>query len=510
MLARGLARERDIAIRMALGAGRMRLIRQLLTESTLLALMAGGLGLFIASWGIRALIRFSPPNLPHLDSIAVDGWVLAFTLVVSLLTAMLFGLAPALKISQAHPGEALKDGRGASGGITGRRLRGLLVIAEFSLAVLLLSGAGLLLRSFIRLQAVDLGFDPAQVLTMQTAPPRNSTADQWRGFYQQVRERIAALPGVESAGLTEEIFISGNPEGVITVEGDSSNNSTPARIPFRQDVITEGLLQTLRVSLRHGRFFNPQDNQGSVPVAIINETMVRRFWPGEEALGKRFKLGTAQSSNPWLTIVGVVGDMRRQSLERQPIVQIFLPHEQRPERRMNLLVRTAGDPAQLAPVVRKEIREIDKTVMIYGSSTLESRLAGGLAERRFQTWLLILFAALALLLAAVGIYGLLHQSVVLRTREIGTRLALGAQPRDVLWLVAGQGMRLALCGIGVGTLAALGLTRVLASLLFGVTPTDAMTFIAVPSVLLLTALLACYIPARRAAKVDPLVALRYE
>jgi len=510
MLARGMAREREIAIRMALGAGRMRLIRQLLTESTLLALMAGGLGLFIASWGIRILIRFSPPNLPHLDSIAIDGRVLAFTIVVSLLTAMLFGLAPALKVSQVHPGSALKDGRGASGGITGRRLRGLLVIAEFSLAVLLLSGAGLLLRSFIRLQAVELGFDPAQVLTMQTAPPQNSTADQWRGFYQQVRERIAALPGVESAGLTEEIFISGNPEGVITVEGDSANNSTPARIPFRRDVITEGVFQTLRVPLRQGRFFNAQDNQGTVPVAIINETMVRRFWPGQEALGKRFKLGSVQSSNPWLTIVGVVADMRRQNLERQPIAQIFLPHQQSPERRMNLLVRAAGDPAQLAPVVRKEIRGIDKTVFIYGSSTLESRLAGAMAERRFQTWLLMLFAALALLLAAVGIYGLLHQAVVLRTREIGTRLALGARPRDVLWLVAGQGMSLALCGIGVGTLAALGLTRVLASLLFGVTPTDAITFIAVPSVLLLTALLACYIPARRAAKVDPLVALRYE
>jgi putative ABC transport system permease protein len=510
MLARGMAREREIAIRMALGAGRMRLIRQLLTESTLLALMAGGLGLFIASWGIRTLIRFSPPNLPHLDSIAIDGWVLAFTLVVSLLTATLFGLAPALKISQAQPGEALKDGRGASGGITARRLRGLLVIAEFSLAVLLLSGAGLLLRSFVRLQAVDLGFDPAQVLVIQTAPPRNSTADQWRGFYQQVRERIAALPGVESAGLTEEIFISGNPEGVITIEGGSSNNSTPPRIPFRRDVITEGLFQTLRVPLRQGRFFNPQDDQGAVPVAIINETMVRRFWPGQEALGKRFKLGPTQSSNAWLTVVGVVGDMRRQSLERQPIAQIFVPHQQNPERRMNLLVRTAGDPAPLGPVVRKEIREIDKFVMIYGGSSLESRLAGAMAERRFQTWLLMLFAALALLLAAVGIYGLLHQSVVLRTREIGTRLALGAQPRDVLWLVAGQGMRLALCGIGVGTLAALGLTRVLASLLFGVTPTDATTFIAVPVVLLLTALLACWLPARRATKVDPLVALRYE
>jgi predicted permease len=510
MLARGIAREREMAIRMALGAGRMRLIRQLLTESSLLALLAGAVGLFIARFGIQALLSFSPPNIPHLDSIAIDAKVLAFTTIVSLLTGMLFGLAPALKISQAHPGEALKEGRSASGGISGRRLRGLLVITEFSLAVLLLAGAGLLLRSFMQLQAVDPGFDPSRVLLLQTAPALNSTADQWRVFYQQVNERIAALPGVEAAGLTEEIFISGNPTGLITIQGGSSDSSAPARIPFRRDVISEGLFQTLRVPLRTGRFFNAQDNQGAVPVTIINETMARRFWPGEEALGKRFKLGLAQSTGPWLTVVGVVGDMRRQSLEREPIAQIFLPHLQSPERRMNLLIRTTAEPTQLAPVVRNEIRSIDKTVLIYGISTLESQLARAVAQRRFQTWLLTLFSALALLLAAVGIYGLIHQSVMLRTREIGTRLALGAQPREVLRLVVGQGLRLALCGIGIGLLAAFALTRVLTGLLFGVTATDPLTFIAAPLVLLLVALLACYLPARRATKVDPLTALRYE
>jgi predicted permease len=510
MLARGIAREREMAIRMALGAGRMRLIRQLLTESSLLALLAGAVGLFIARFGIQALLSFSPPNIPHLDSIAIDAKVLAFTTIVSLLTGMLFGLAPALKVSQAQPGEALKEGRSASGGISGRRLRGLLVITEFSLAVLLLAGAGLLLRSFMQLQAVDPGFDPSRVLLLQTAPALNSTADQWRVFYQQVNERIAALPGVEAAGLTEEIFISGNPTGLITIQGGSSDSSAPARIPFRRDVISEGLFQTLRVPLRTGRFFNAQDNQGAVPVTIINETMARRFWPGEEALGKRFKLGLAQSTGPWLTVVGVVGDMRRQSLEREPIAQIFLPHLQSPERRMNLLIRTTAEPTQLAPVVRNEIRSIDKTVLIYGISTLESQLARAVAQRRFQTWLLTLFSALALLLAAVGIYGLIHQSVTLRTREIGTRLALGAQPRDVLRLVVGQGLRLALCGIGIGLLAAFALTRVLTGLLFGVTATDPLTFIAAPLVLLLVALLACYLPARRATKVDPLTALRYE
>jgi putative ABC transport system permease protein len=510
MLARGIAREREMAIRMALGAGRLRLIRQLLTESALLALLGGAVGLFIASWGIRALLSFSPPNLPQMESVAIDAKVLAFTSVVALLTSLLFGLAPALKISQTQPGAALKEGRSASGGISGRRLRGLLLITEFSLAVLLLAGAGLLLRSFSKLQAVDPGFDIAGVLHMQLGLARNSTADQWRVLYQQVSERIAALPGVEAAGLTTEIFISGNPDGQITIEGASPEAAATARIPFRRDVISESLFQTLRVPLRKGRFFNAQDIQGAVSVTIINETMARRFWPGEEALGKRFKLGSAQSSAPWLTVVGVVGDMRRQSLEREPIAQIFRTYLQSSERRMILLIRTTGEPTQLAPVVRNGIRAIDKTVLVNGISTLESMLARNVAQRRFQTWLLALFSALALLLAAVGIYGLMQQSVALRTHEIGTRLALGARSADVLRLVIGQGMRLALCGVGIGLLAAFALTRVLAGLLFDVTATDPTTFIAAPLVLLAVALLACFVPARRATKVDPMVALRHE
>jgi putative ABC transport system permease protein len=510
MLARGIAREREMAIRMALGAGRLRLIRQLLTESALLVLLAGAVGLLLASWGVWAVLNFSPGNLPRLDGVAIDGEALAFTGVVSLLTGLLFGLAPALKISQTQPGAAMKEGRSSSGGVSGRRLRGVLVITEFSLAVLLLAGAGLLLRSFSKLQAVDPGFDPAGVLSMQLTLARNSTADQCRVFYGQVGERIAALPGVEVAGLTSEIVISNNPSGLITIEGAAPDRSATARIPFRGDVISEGLLETLRAPLRRGRFFNAQDNQAAVPATIINETMARRFWPGEEALGKRFKLGPALSTNPWLTVVGVVGDMRRQNLESQPIAQIFRPHLQSPGRRMILLIRTRGEPTQLAPVVRNEIRAIDKTVLANGVSTLESMLDRNVAQRRFQTWLLAVFSALALLLAAVGIYGLMQQSVALSTREIGTRMALGAQPRDVLRLVIGQGMRLALCGIGIGLLAAFGLTRVLTGLLFGVTATDPTTFIAAPLALLAVAFLACFTPARRATRVDPIIALRAE
>ncbi len=510
MLARGITREREMAIRIALGAGRIRLMRQMLTESALLSLLGGAVGLLIASWGIRAILSFSPPNIRNLDSVTIDTRVLAFTTVVALLTSLLFGLAPALKISQAQPGAALKEGRSASGGVSGRRLRSLLLITEFSLTVLLLAGAGLLLRSFSKLQAVDPGFDPARVLHMQLTPARNGTADQWRVFYQQVSERIAALPGVEAAGLTEEIFRSGNPDGLITIEGGSPDSSATARIPFSEDVISEGFFQTLRVPLRKGRFFNAQDNQAAVRVTIINETMARRFWPGEDALGKRFKLGPAQSTNPWLTVVGVVGDMRRQSLERQPIAQIFQPYLQSSARRLILLIRTTGEPIHLAPVVRSEIRALDKTVLVNGIATLESQLDQRVAERRFQTWLLALFSALALLLAAVGIYGLMSYTVTQSTREFGIRMALGAQPRDLVRLVIGHGLVLSATGVVIGLVAAFALTRVLAGLLFGVTTTDPTTFLVAPLVLLLVALLACFVPARRATKVDPMVALRHE
>ena len=510
MLARGITREREMAIRMALGAGRLRLMRQLLTESALLSLLGGAVGLLIASWGIRAILSFSPPNIRNLDSVTIDTRVLAFTTVVALLTSLLFGLAPALKISQTQPGAALKEGRSASGGSSGRRLRSLLLITEFSLTVLLLAGAGLLLRSFSKLQAVDPGFDPARVLVAQLTPARNGAADQWRAFYGQLSERIAALPGVEAAGLTEEIFRSGNPDGLITIEGAAPDSSATARIPFSEDVISEGFFQTLRVPLRKGRFFNAQDNQAAVPVTIINETMARRFWPGEEALGKRFKLGPAQSTNPWLIVVGVVGDMRRQSLERRPIAQIFQPYLQSSERRLILLIRARGEPTQLAPVVRSEIRALDKTVLVNGGASLESMLDQRVAERRFQTWLLALFSALALLLAAVGIYGLMSYTVTQSTHEFGIRMALGAQPRDLVRLVIGHGLVLSATGVVIGLVAAFALTRVLAGLLFGVTTTDPTTFLVAPLVLLSVALLACFVPARRATKVDPMVALRHE
>jgi predicted permease len=510
MLARGIAREREIAIRMALGAGRQRVVRQLLTESALLSLLAGLFGLVLATTGMKALISFAPQGIPRLDGVKIDPIVIAFTLGVSLLTGLLFGLVPALKVSQSDPGGALKEGRSSMGGLGGRRIRRLLVIAEFGLALPLLLGAGLLVRSFTHIQSVDPGFNPERVLLVQAPPSRSSTAEQWRLYYGQLLERVSTLPGVEAASLIEDIFIGGNPNGNITIEGQAENLSEQARIPFKGDSISHSFFETLQVPFLKGRYFNDQDQPDSIPVVIINETMAGRFWPGEDAIGKRFKLGPAQSRNPWLTVVGVAGDMRRQSLERHPIAQIFLPQAQSPSRNMNLLVRTTSDPADFAPGIRNEIRSIDKTVPIYNISTLESRLDAAVAQRRFQTWLLTLFSAIALLLAAVGIYGLIHQSVNLRTHEIGIRLALGARPGEVLRLVISEGMSLAAWGIGVGLLAAFGLTRILAGLLFGVTATDPVTFTAAPLFLAIAAFLACYIPARRAAKVDPMIALRHE
>lgn len=510
MLARGVAREREIAIRMALGAGRQRVVRQLLTESFLLSALAGLLGLVLAATGLKALIGFAPRGIPGLDGITIDPLVIAFTLGVSLLTGLFFGLVPALKVSQSNPGGALKEGRSSVGGLSGRRTRRLLVIAEFGLALPLLLGAGLLVRSFTHIQSVDPGFHPERVLLVQAPPSRSSTPEQWRFYYGQLLERVSTLPGVEAASLIEDILIGGNPNGLITIEGLAENLSEQARIPFKGDSISHSFFETMQVPFLKGRYFNDQDRPDSIPVVIINETMARRFWPGEDVIGKRFKLGPAQSRNPWLTVVGVAGDMRRQSLEQNPIAQIFLPQAQNPSRNMNLLVRTTSDPADFAPAIRNEIRAIDTTVPIYNLYTLESRLDAAVAQRRFQTWLLTLFSAVALLLAAVGIYGLIHQSVNLRTHEIGIRLALGARPVEVLRLVIREGMSLAVWGIGVGLLAALGLTRILAGLLFGVTATDPATFIAAPLFLALAAFLACYIPARRATKIDPLVVLRHE
>ncbi len=506
ILARGAAREREFALRMALGAGRARLVRQLLTESAVLSLLSGLLGTALAWAGVRALVAFGPRNIPRLDEVGADARVLAFTLSISLLSAVLFGLVPAWKVSRSDPNESLKEGgRGGLAGIRSRRTRELLVIAELALAVVLLSAAGLLVRSFLAVRAVDPGFRPERVLTIKLLAPQLKAAAPRDAFYREVIERIGGLPGVQSVGAISDFFIARNPDLTITVEGASPLAAAGrAKEQLIRDGVSPGFFQAVGVPLRKGRYLTDQDRQG---VAIINETMARRFWPGEDSIGKRFKFGDAQGPGRWVSVVGVVGDMRRQSLEKQAVSELFEPAWWP---RMDLLVRTASDPLKVAAAIRSQIHSIDKTVPLLEVSTLEDQLQEFASERRFQTLLLALFSAIALALAAIGTYGLMQYSVAQRTREIGIRIALGARRSDVLAMVGRQGLTLALIGVGLGSLGAMWVTPILRSLLYGVSPTDMVSLASAPLVLIAMTLLACYFPARRAIRVDPMVALRHE
>ncbi|MGH9849262.1 MAG: ADOP family duplicated permease [Blastocatellia bacterium] len=509
-LARNAARRREFAVRLALGAGPWRLVWQLLSESLLLGMLGGLSGVFLAVWGIDLLRKFSPRGIPRQEEVSVDGRVLVFALVTSLLTGALFGLLPAGKISQSDPHEVLKEGgrNEASAGM--HRARGALVVVEVALALVLLVGAGLLIRSFLRVQAVELGFKPERALTLKLDLPDSKNRAQKVAFYQQAFERLAALPGVEAVGAISHVFLENNPDTGITIEGHDTASANEAALPLMDDVVSADYFKAMGIPLLKGRFFTDQDTLDAPRVAIINETMARRFFPGEDPLGRRFKYGNAQSTSPPLTIIGVIGDVRREGLEKEAISQNFIALSQNPNRQMNLVIRTTTDPLSLAAAVRNEIRAIDNTLPLFGLTTVERQLAEMGAARRFQTGLLGVFAVLALGLAIIGIYGVMSQVTTQRTQEIGIRMALGAQARDVLRLVIGQGMKLVLLGVALGLLASLALTQLLKALLFGVSATDPLTYGAVAVLLAAIALLACWIPARRATKVDPLIALRHE
>jgi predicted permease len=507
-LARGATREREFAIRGALGASRARLIRHALTENILIACGAGLIGFLLAAGGIRALIAFAPQDLPRLEEVRLDVPVLGFTLALSLLASILFGLWPALRLSRTDPNEALKEGsRGLTSGPARQRTRSVLIAAEVALSVVLLVGAGLLIRSFLRIQQVDPGFSPARVLAMRVELPAATPSAQVGAFHQQVFERVAALPGVESVGAIRRVFLDTNPDISISVQGHPPAQPGEAEQLMYDEVSTSYFI-TMRIPLRKGRFFSDQDTPDSPLVAIINETMARRFFPDEDPIGRRFK--EANSGAPLMTIVGVVGDMRREGLERRPISQFFLSLSQRPIRGVTLVVRASADPLMLADAVRREIVTTNKQAIIYAVTTIERQLEELNSQRRFQTGLLSLFALLALALAAVGIFGVMSYNVTQRTHEMGIRLALGAQQTDVLRLVIWEGMTVVLVGLASGIAAAFWMTPILASLLFGIGAADPLTFAAMALLLSLVALVAIYIPARRATKVDPLVALRYE
>src|SRR5262245_3791181 len=509
LLARGAAREREFAVRAALGAGRGRLIRQLLTESAALALVAGLLGLGLAALGVRALVGLAPQDIPRLDEVTIDPVALGFTVCVSLLTGLLFGLAPAWKVSRGNPNEVLKaGGRVSSGRLRLWQTRGLLVVMECGMAVALLASAGLMIRSFIRLQSVDPGFKPEGVLLARVSLPRSATRPgaQTLAFFQQVIERVTALPGVQAVGAIEDLMMRRNPDNTITVEGRLPDGAGQGGAELIREFLSHDLFQALAVPLLKGRFFTKQEILNS-RVVIINETLAQRFFPGEDPIGKRIKFGGPQSENIWFEIVGVVGDLRRQRLEKQDVSEIYSPGA---ISNMDLLVRVSSDPLALVGAVRREISSVDPTAAVYGLTTgtrLVEKLSAG---RRFQTGLLALFAIVALVLASIGIYGVMRYAVEQRTHEIGIRLALGARSSDVLRLVIGQGMRLTLIGVATGLLASFALSRLITQLLFGVSATDPATFVGVAFALMGAALLACYLPARRATNVDPLTSLRHE
>jgi putative ABC transport system permease protein len=513
LLSRASAREREVAIRAAMGASRARVVRQLLAESLLLAAAGGALGLLLARWGIETLRALAPADTPGMESAALDPQVLAFALIVTLATGMLFGLAPALGASRPDVNASLREGgRGSTEGTRSHRLRGALVASEIALAFVLVVGAALMAKTLVRLGRFDLGFDPGHVLTLRT-PLRGPgyASDQAKSrFFQQVLARVEALPGVEAASVTSGLPIQGW-SGMGFVTGDDPSPA-PERMPDANYlVVAPHYFRVMGVRLREGRAFSEADTAQSPGVAIVNEELARRYWPGASAVGKRLRTGTSDSL-PWLTVVGVAANVRTRGPDNTYQPELYVPHTQYPwllSPRL-LVVRSTGDPLAIAPAVRRELLALDETQPVSDIQPLDLVAGQAAAQRRFLMALLGAFAAMALVLAGTGIYGVLAYFVARRTHEIGIRVAIGAARGDVVRLVLAQGSRIALVGLGGGLAGALVLTRALATILFEVSPADPGTLVLVTLLLALVALLACYLPARRAARLDPISALRHE
>jgi putative ABC transport system permease protein len=516
ILARSDERHREIAVRTALGASRGRIIRQLLTESVLLSLIGGVLGVALAYGGMRALVALRPAGIPRVGDLGLDVVVLGFTLMLTVVTGIVFGLAPALELSQPDLNRSLKEGgRTGTVGRARQRFRDSLAVAQMGLSVVLLIGAMLLVRSFVELRRIDLGFSRANALTLRTALPLSSYPNDTTviDFYRTLLQHVRELPGVRSVGATRLLPLTGTIgdwsitlEGRVRLPGENPNGDW--------QVATPGYLETMGMKRVRGRFFTEADNENAPLVAVINETMAKRYWPNEEALGKRFHLGT--NERPWITIVGIVGQVRHNAVTETPRAEMYVPHAQwsaagaSAPRGMTLVIRTSGDPLAALSYVRTTVRSLDPNLPLADIRTLERVADDSLSQARFTTMLLALFAALALTLATIGIYGVISLLVTRRRQEIGIRIALGARPSSILSMVVRRGMALAALGVGLGLVAALLLTRVLTSLLYGVTRFDVMTFAVVPALLAAVALVACLIPAGRAATVNPVVALREE
>jgi putative ABC transport system permease protein len=517
-LARAAAREREVAIRGALGAGRWRLAKLLLTESSALALAGGVAGLLLAAWAIRLIRRFAPQDIPHLQVAHLNLRVLVFTLLMSLLTGILFGLAPVLAAFRVSLNDTLKEGGSQSGSGTGtRRAQKVLMVAEIALSFVLFIGAALLVKSFHQLTAIQPGFDPHGVLTANVALPLDQyqAPDQQHAFFDQLVQRLQVLPGVAAAGATATVPLRGNTQmiSMIQVQGQPRINPYVANVPTaRVNSVTPGYFSALRISLIEGRLVDERDGADAPKSVVVNQTFVRHFFEKEDAIGKRFsaKFSPGPGDPPTWTIVGVVHDTKQQGLAADITPEITVSTSQWPRFMMTLVLRTSLEPISLVSAVRQQVSAVDKNIPVYAVQTMDDLFSSEVASQRFNAGALAGFAGFAVLLAAVGIYGVMAYAVSQRTREMGVRIALGAGRGKVLRMILSQGFRLALIGVGLGLAASFALARLMTGLLFGVKPSDPQTFILVTAALLAVALAACWIPAHRATRVDPVVALRYE
>jgi putative ABC transport system permease protein len=511
LLVRVAERQKEITVRLALGAGTWRIVRQLLSESLLLALMGGAVGLLAGRWMLDGLLALAPEDIPQLSRVGLDRTVLLFTLGVAVATSILCGLLPALQASRTELNTALKENGRASAGSMREGTRKALLIVEVSLAIILLAGAGLLIRSMVHLLNVDMGFNSENLLTMRfnlVGEKYNSQTN--RVFYDECLARLNTLPGVQSAALTNSLPIDGSYWDSVFSVADQPAPSR-AELPGTDCVqVSANYFETMGLRLLKGRLFTSADSANSSLVVVINETLARRLWAGADPIGKRIKLGFPEYPSPWREVIGVVNDVKLNGVEQQTSMQTYMPLAQEPGALLGVVVRTAGDPLAVSASVEQAIHSIDGNLAIYSVQTLEQLLRKSLAQRRLMLVLLTSFAVLALLLAAVGVYGVIAYSVRQRTHEIGIRLALGAQKNDLLRMVMGQGLKLVAFSVGIGLVGAWVLTRWMTTLLFSVEPTDPLTFAAISLLLTGVALMACYLPARRATKIDPMIALRCE
>jgi putative ABC transport system permease protein len=512
-LARAAARAKEVAVRSALGAEWWQLVRQLLTESVVVSVVGGIVGLALSWLALRALVAFNPTNLPRVQDIRIDPAVLVFTFALSIVTGLVFGLAPALQAVRTNLQATLKEGGRTLGGSSGHKVRRALVVAETALALTLLAGAGLLIRSFARIQGIDPGFQAERVLTFNLSLPNTKyPSDTQRiAFFEQLLPRLAAVPGVEAIGTTSNVPFGGNwSTGSFSVEGYQAPQGQPG--PWGDiRVVSTGFFETLRVPVRAGRTFTPQDRAGSPRVVVVDEGLVRRYWPNENAIGKRITFGdAADSTAEWREIVGVVGYTKHEGLDAESRVQVYMPLLQEGLPFSDVVVRTRGDPEMMVSALRAKVQEMDRDLPLSRVSTVERLISESFGQRRFSMFLLGLFAALALVLASIGIYGVMSYSVAQRSHEMGLRMALGAARGTVVKLILSQGMSLVALGVGIGLVGAFALTRVLRTQLFGVQPTDPVTYVLVTLLLTVVAVIATLGPALRATRVDPIVALRQE